>query len=212
MVSADGSHVSIKYDATTGVTSAIESTPISGSPGVNNRRQVQFSSPIASTDSSVMVTGVAQITGTGSGTLSGGVTPSGTGSASTDAKLDQIKAGQCGGPGQPKCNMQIDETGTPTDGYLTAQKSDFSAAVNTTVGTINNLAGEGVRSSIGIGFNPIFFDAPCEDPTFAIPGGRGNLIVPMCDKKGAVSKIMDFLMWAFTAFYLWGLAVSSFKK
>lgn len=121
--------------------------------------------------------------------------------------LDQIKAGQCGATGQPAC--KLDETGTPTDGSLTAAQSAIDAAFADVVTGVNNIGGSAKINDLGVGLPLTLPNTACENPTFAMPKGHGNLVVPLCSVSTDVQAIMAWIMAALTLVSLWRCAAEA---
>jgi len=125
--------------------------------------------------------------------------------------LDNIKAGQCGGTGQPKCENKIDETGTPTDGSLTTAKDAMNAAFADVITGVNNINGSGKITSLGADLPLTLPTSACENHTFAMPKGHGHRVEPLCSVSTVVPASMASIMAAMTVVSLWRCAVEATK-
>jgi len=128
--------------------------------------------------------------------------------AAAKGKLDEIKAGQCGGSGQPAC--KIDETGTPTDATLSAQKSDFDKAGDARKGAIEG-TGTSPVTSLGFGLS-IPWPSPggCSNPSFSIPH-MGTLSPDFCAKHADVQAAMNWIVIVGAMISIFLIGIGAFR-
>jgi hypothetical protein len=150
-------------------------------------------------------------TGTGADPLAQGEFPTDYNRESTQTAvkgvLDTIAAGQCGGAGQPAC--KLDETATPTDSSLATEKASFDTAAADRVTALENLAGAGKVTDLGLGLTIEWPSVGCTDPSFAMPHGFGDLVVPMCSRQGDVQAMLGWLFAVGAAITIFGIATGA---
>jgi len=171
-------------------------------------------SPGNGTPGSTVITGRGSVTVSGSGTQAG-TTPIDfptdynreATQQSINSKLGEIKAGQCGGTGQPKCDVKVDETGTPTEAALQAQKDAYDSAAAARVAQIEGV-GQSVPFTFGLSIS--WPSATCQD--IPIGNGRGVTgVVPICARAGDIQNVVSFIVSIFTAFALFFIGASAIR-
>ncbi len=134
----------------------------------------------------------AQAAGSGSGSGSG--TGSGVNLGTLEGLVTAIK-------------NWLDPSGV-TQGQkdLTAQQSALNtaaAARETQLGTSTQ------RTELGLGLSITWPTAGCSNPSFAIPGGRGTLVVPMCEKRADIQAVLNWFVSIVTGFVLFGIGINA---
>lgn len=110
-------------------------------------------------------------------------------------------------PGQEP--LKIDESGTPTDGSLSAQKADYEAKSNERKSLIDSMANQGNH---GLTWD-WQFDLPsggCSAYTFTI-AGRSFTLDP-CEKLGWIRDALGFLIYITTALALLSIATGQGRE
>lgn len=138
----------------------------------------------------VVTTGGGAGVGSGSGSGSG----SGNGNGNNDAS--------CGASGQAPC--KIDETGTPTDGSLGAQKDAFDQTAQARADSITALGGSQQVTQLPWVWSPQFPTGSCQNLDFAIGGGKGST-VDICSSGHlqTARQILGWVYFMFFAIYAW---------
>lgn len=169
--------------------------------GTTSQRTVVFGPPNPSTGS-VAITGTSQATFSGTGSQVGstpiGELPSDYNRETTQQSiLSKLQSG-----------LSIDETGTPSNSSLAAQKTLLDDATNAQIAQI-----EGVTNvtNLGLGLSITWPVSSCSDPSFSIPGTGKSLVVPMCEKRSDIQLGLNWLvamLGAFTLFQIGASAIS----
>ena len=128
---------------------------------------------------------------------SAGGTATGTGSSGTG---EDEKPDPCGAPGQPECNVKVNEKGTPEGAGTTfdAAKKSVDDSGNDTLQKINQARD---RS-----------DGPAWSFTFALPSGCspypiniGSVVLNVCQYQGTIHDLLSMVWAAVTAFTIIGM-------
>jgi len=121
------------------------------------------------------------------------------------ADIEELKQGQCGGPNQPPCATEIDETGTP--GPVGSGEFD---------GLLEATGIDGLAQGIG---DSVTMDAPTWAPvlpeaqacqTITLAWGNAFTIFPdesQCAKLESIKEQLAYMLYLLTAFYLFSLAI-----
>lgn len=167
-------------------------------PNYSNGTTTQFTLSLGAPDGTgkQVVVGISKNTSSGIGT---GNDP--------NAKPDM--EAQCGVAGKPPCTMKIDETGTPTDSSLSTEKDAFEAATDART---TAMQGVGTVSDLGLGFTITWPTSGCSDLTFSMPGGKGNLVVPWCEKQADIKNAGGWFIGVLTAFGLFSIGVGALRN
>lgn len=122
------------------------------------------------------------------------------------ANLDQIKAGQCGGPSQPKCG--IDESGTATEGNFTQATSDLDAASLQRQGQVAGVAAGDRVTSIGAdwSFTGLLPSCGCAPLSFTFHGWTGG--ADWCPLFGETRTLFAWFYGLLGALYVWRRSTS----
>lgn len=180
--------------------------PDGGGTGVptTDTRTFDLSAPKTGNGSGTGLNGVS-VNGIGFSSQKGAGTLAGTGG-------EGETPGGCGAPDQPKCDVKVDETGTPTDSSLQAQKDDFEAKSNEHKGMIESIAGANQRTSLGLSLSINWPAVACSDPVFPIPGTGKSLTVDLCSRSADIRDALSwFLGWA-TAIYIFFLGAGALRQ
>lgn len=122
-------------------------------------------------------------------------------------KLDQLKAGQCGGAGQPPC--KLDETGTPTTDALTAGRAEVAKGMDDRKSQIESSTDKSAWPS------PFSITFPtgsnCTDISFAMPRNKGNLEIAICSKLAPVRGVLEWMLGIFAAFSIYLIGINAVR-
>lgn len=126
----------------------------------------------------------------------GGGTPSGTGGGRGGAGTTGDEATPCGATGQEKCNVKVDEAGTPTGGG-----TNFTGA-NSQIQTNADNIGQAINQAHGM-------TAPAWSFSFQLPTGCSaynvnikDFVMDPCQYQGTIHDLMSMIWCAVTAFCL----------
>lgn len=177
---------------------------------------VKGSAPDAGTGV-VSITGVGQSTVAGQGDQAGGTPiqelPTDYNREATQqaikASIDAIKDKQCGGVGQVKCDVKVDETGTPTDASLQTHVDAFNTAADDHKSLLESPNASNKVTDLGILWTINWPAADCENPSFSIAGK--TMTVDICGKAADIKSIMGFVVAVLTAFAIFGIGVGALK-
>lgn len=144
----------------------------------------------------------------GSGTGTGGGTGGGVGGGTGDTPGDPAgdPAPPCGGPGEPVCNVRIDETGTPTETNRTFDAASTALNVN--------------KTAVQTAVDSLSASQPLPGWTWAfmLPTGCSPLplegygfSLDVCQFQPTIHDLMSLLWAAAGIFGLLGLARSAFS-
>lgn len=133
----------------------------------------------------------------------------GTGDLTGSDGVNNETGEPCGAPGQPICNVKVDETGTPTDSSLSTEKTAFDEK---TAERVTALQGVGTVSNLGLGLSITWPTAGCSDLTFAMPASKGNLVVPWCSRQADIKNAGAWFVGILTAFGLFSIGVGALRK
>ena len=104
----------------------------------------------------------------------------------------------------------LDTSGvTQSQRDLQSQRDALDAAA-TARGTA--LTEETQVTSLGLGLAVTWPTSGCTDPSFAIPGGRGSLVIPMCAKRDNIQSIMNWFVGILTAFVLFSIGIAAIRR
>lgn len=133
------------------------------------------------------------------------MSPIGSSAGNPSNKTDQNPT--CGWPGGPPCKM--DESGTPTDGSLATQKSDFDTAATA---RNNALSGLGSQDNHGLSWDWTWVlpSGTCAPLNYGVPGKMISL--DPCEKLGMVRDLLGFALYIVTALGLLGVLTSAQSK
>lgn len=144
--------------------------------------------------------GQGVIEGTSTGTTVG------TGSLGSSTAAGQDN---CGAPGQAECSVKVDEAGVAAvSSNLTAANSALDAAATSRIAQLSTSTGV---TSLGLGITIPWPSDSCVDPSFAMPGGHGNLVVPMCARRADLQSALNWYVQILTALALFAIGVSAFR-
>lgn len=118
----------------------------------------------------------------------------GSGSALSDSLLTTIK------------NWLDPTSVTQAQKDLTAQKTALDAAEVARAASFGTAT---QKTELGLGLSITWPTAGCSNPSFAIPGGRGSLVVPMCEKRSDIQAILNWFVSIVTAFVLFGIGINA---
>jgi len=133
---------------------------------------------------------------------SAGQSPKGTSSGNPSNNPDQNPT--CGWPGGPPC--KIDESGTPTDGALTTQKTDYETKSTERKNQIDSL---GLQGDHGMVWDWVF-PMPSGGCSALSYGASGHYFtIDPCEKLGLVRDLLGFILYIGTALMLVSIATQS---
>lgn len=170
------------------------------------------------TETTTSATGSTTITTTctGAGSCSSTTTHvGGGGSSSTPATSGQNYDGQqngqedgqedgkpCGAPGQPKCDVKVDEDGTPTEAPPTIAQA-YGEALAAVDSQMEYLAGSGwIKEELPFFWNPTLPNSTCS--AFQIYGHT----IDICSTADLVRNIWSYCFLFMTALYIWSRATN----
>jgi hypothetical protein len=122
-----------------------------------------------------------------------------------NGKLDAIKAGQCGGSGQPPC--KLDEAGTSST-FTGSQSAGLDAQADSLTSQIKNQQnGAGPGLPIDPITNAIPVTSQCVNPGFNASDihAGANFTLPLCEHASQVQPYLRWVVWIFTAMGIWGI-------
>jgi hypothetical protein len=198
-----GQTITVNLNATTGAASVISSVP-------KGADTLSSTVDIGTPGSGTKVTGSVVQTYSGTGTQQ-----SGTATAKSEAAC---AGGNCATEGTLQglkgVTESIRDTLNPSsittdEKNLKAQKDTLdaqSAARETALTTNTN------KTNLGFGLSITWPTSSCSDPTFAIPGGKGNLVLPMCSKRADLQSVTNWWVSILTAFALFGIGINAVSR
>jgi hypothetical protein len=139
----------------------------------------------------------------------GDTTTTSTGSAATEGS-----ASSCGGTGQPACSISLDTTGMPGDLGATAYDGIMTATgINEYIDGVATVDISIAPNVMDFGISAYFPDAgTCSDYSFSFAGQ--SIVIPLATspKMGLLRDILSWLIYMFTAYYLFGLVTQKVEK
>jgi len=157
-------------------------------------------------------------TGTG-GETGGGDTGTGTGSTGTGTatgtgpngpiNLELTLPDPCGAPGQPKCNVKLDESGTP--GTSTANNA-FGNALGEINGTQSDLQGAIANIQNGNQLPSWSWSFQLPAACSPLPLAAYSMTIDVCEFQPVIHDLMSLLWVAAGIFGLLALAKSAFEN
>jgi hypothetical protein len=189
----DGYSGSVSNNTTDGSTTITFSVP-----NYTNGTTTTFTLKLGAPDGTgkQVVTGIGKATGSGIGT-----------GADPNAQPDPQPS--CGVAGKPPCTMKIDETGTPTDSTLSAQKSEFETKNAERITATQNAV---TVSNLGLGLSITWPTGSCSDLSFSMPRGAGTLTVPWCERHADIKSAVGYLVAIVTAFGLFSIGIGALRS
>jgi len=203
VVASDGSKVEAVIDQATGKTTVTQSVP-NFTTNTTTNNTVVFSAP---------QTGPSPATGQGQATVEGKSSATVSGTGSLAGTTPSSSEGRCGAPGQPKCDVKIDETGTPDPAASIASKqTEFDQKANERKGAIEAAAGSGQVSSFGLSLSIAWPSESCVNPTFVIPNTGGRVLAPdLCGPSGDIRLTMQWFLGIVTSIYIFMLGATALR-
>jgi len=203
VIATDGSKVVSQIDQTTGKTTVTQSVPNFTSNTTTNNTVV-FSAP---------QTGPSPSTGLGQAVVEGKSSSTVAGTGSLAGTTPSANEGQCGAPGQPKCDVRIDETGTPDpSASISSKQTEFDQKANERKAAIEAAAGAGQVSSFGLSLSIAWPNDACVNPQFVIPNTGGRVLAPdLCGPSGDIRVTMQWFLGIATALYIFMLGATALK-
>lgn len=121
------------------------------------------------------------------------------GDTNGDGTSTDPEAKSCGGPGQPKCNVKIDESGVdPNKGKLDAEKTSFANAIDSVKAEFEKYKNGGTW---GITWSYQLPTGTCS----ALQIGAGKYVAQLdvCKPLGYVRDLWAYVLYMLTALYIW---------